>query len=51
MSRVGLNGSSYYHVLVEDYGRDVSDDRKAEIFNRLKRGDPRERALALAGTS
>jgi len=47
VSRVEQYGSSHYQVVVEDNGRGVPDDKKAEIFNRLKRGDTKARGTGL----
>ena len=47
VSRAEQNGSSYYQVAVEDNGHGVPDDKKAEIFNRLKRGETKARGTGL----
>jgi PAS domain S-box-containing protein len=46
-SRVDQNGNSFYQVIVEDNGRGVPDDKKADIFNRLKRGQTKARGTGL----
>jgi signal transduction histidine kinase len=47
VNAVNDNGRRLYEVAVEDNGRGVPDDKKAEIFDRLKRGDTKARGTGL----
>ncbi|HUL62904.1 MAG TPA: ATP-binding protein [Methanocella sp.] len=46
-NRLEQNGSRYYRVVVEDNGRGMPDEKKAVIFDRLKRDDTRARGTGL----
>ncbi len=45
--KVGLNGSSYYRVAIEDNGNGIPDDKKDEVFQRFKRGQTKARGTGL----
>jgi PAS domain S-box-containing protein len=45
--KIGLNGSSYYRVTIEDNGNGIPDDKKDEVFNRFKRGQTKARGTGL----
>jgi PAS domain S-box-containing protein len=47
VSTVNDNGSSLYEIAIEDNGRGIPDDKKAVIFDRLKRGDTKARGTGL----
>jgi signal transduction histidine kinase len=47
ITHVGRNGCSFYQVTVEDNGHGVPDEKKAVIFNRLKRGETKARGTGL----
>jgi PAS domain S-box-containing protein len=47
ISKVGLNGGSYYRVTIEDNGNGIPDDRKEEVFHRFKRGQTKARGTGL----
>ncbi len=45
--KVGLNGSTYYRVSIEDNGHGIPDDKKDEVFQRFKRGQTKARGTGL----
>lgn len=45
--KVGLNGSSYYRVAIEDNGNGIPDDRKEEVFHRFRRGQTKAKGTGL----
>jgi len=47
MSRVNRNGRQYNRVAIEDNGPGIPDERKDEVFHRLKRGQTKARVLGL----
>ena len=47
VNAVDGNGCRLYEVAVEDNGHGIPDDKKAEIFNRLKRGETKARGTGL----
>jgi signal transduction histidine kinase len=47
VNAVNDNGCRLYEVAVEDNGHGIPDDKKAVIFDRLKRGDTKARGTGL----
>jgi signal transduction histidine kinase len=47
VNAVDRDGRRFYEINIEDNGHGVPDDKKADIFNRLKRGDTKARGTGL----
>jgi PAS domain S-box-containing protein len=47
VDRVGLNGSTYYRVAIEDNGNGIPDEKKDEIFQRFRRGQTKAKGTGL----
>jgi PAS domain S-box-containing protein len=47
VSRINVNGNSYYRTSIEDNGPGIPDDRKEDVFHRFKRGKTKARGTGL----
>jgi PAS domain S-box-containing protein len=47
ISKVSLNGGSYFRVAIEDNGNGIPDNKKDEVFHRFKRGQTKARGTGL----
>jgi PAS domain S-box-containing protein len=45
--KVGMNGSTFYRVAIEDNGVGIPDEKKDEVFRRFKRGQTKVRGTGL----
>ncbi len=47
VSKMNLNGNSYYRVAIDDNGHGIPDDKKEEVFHRFKRGQTKAKGTGL----